>query len=189
MPRTASTARLGARLRARLGARLLAAGLLLAPGVAIAVATAPGALAAETVAAQPELPRQPLAITGTDGVRHTFSVEMATTPSQQETGLMFRTAVPADGGMLFDWGAPRQSMMWMKNTLVPLDMLFIGQDGTVTHIAENTVPHSLAVIDGRAPARATLELAGGTAERLNLTVGAKVEGAGFGPEKAGAAKR
>ena len=164
---------------------LLAATLLLAPCFPAFLA-APPALAADeapATAAQPELARQPLAITGTDGVRHAFSVEVATTPAQQETGLMFRTAVPPDGGMLFDWGAPRQSMMWMKNTLVPLDMLFIGQDGTVTHIAENTVPHSLAVIDGRAPVRATLELAAGTAQRLNLTVGARVEGAPFGPGK------
>ena len=171
---------------APLRARLLAAALLLAPCVPAVLLAGPPALAADAApatAAQPELAKQPLAITGVDGVRHEFSVEMATTPAQQETGLMFRTSVPAAGGMLFDWGAPRQSMMWMKNTLVPLDMLFIAADGTVSHIAENTVPHSLAVIDGRAPARATLELAAGTAQRLNLTVGAKVEGAGFGAAK------
>ena len=171
---------------APLRARLLAAAVLLAPCVPAAVLCAPPARAADAApgtAAQPELPKQPLTITGTDGVRHAFSVEMASTPAQQETGLMFRTAVPPDGGMLFDWRAPRQSMMWMKNTLVPLDMLFISADGVVSHIAEDTVPHSLAVIDGRAPARATLELAAGTAQRLNITVGAKVEGAGFGAAK------
>ena len=179
MPRPASPT-------AALRARLLSAALLLTPCAFAAVLSAAPALAAgeaPATAAQPELAKQPLVIIGTDGVRHAFSVEMATTPAQQETGLMFRTAVPADGGMLFDWGAPRQSMMWMKNTLVPLDMLFIAQDGTVSHIAENTVPHSLAVIDGRAPVRATLELAAGTAQRLNLTVGAKVEGGGFGTAK------
>lgn len=166
-------------------ALLLAAALLLAPCLPALLAGPPAqaADAAPATAAQPELPKQPLAIIGTDGVHHAFSVEMATTPAQQETGLMFRTSVPPDGGMLFDWGAPRQSMMWMKNTLVPLDMLFIAPDGTVSHIAENTVPHSLAVIDGRAPARATLELAAGTAQRLNLMVGARVEGAGFGAQK------
>ncbi len=167
--------------------RLLGTGLLLAvlcaPAATLGIPAALAAGEAPATAAQPELAKQPLAIVGTDGVRHAFSVEMAATPAQQETGLMFRTSVPADGGMLFDWGAPRQSMMWMKNTLVPLDMLFIAADGTVSHIAENTVPHSLAVIDGRAPVRATLELAAGTAQRLNLTVGAKVEGAGFGPAK------
>ncbi|MGI3779036.1 MAG: DUF192 domain-containing protein [Janthinobacterium lividum] len=171
---------------ALLRARLLAAAVLLAPCVPAAVLCAPSARAADAApgtAAQPELPKQPLTIIGTDGVRHAFSVEMASTPAQQETGLMFRTAVPPDQGMLFDWGTPRQSMMWMKNTLVPLDMLFISADGVVSHIAEDTVPHSLAVIDGRAPARATLELAAGTAQRLNLTVGAKVEGAGFGAAK------
>jgi uncharacterized membrane protein (UPF0127 family) len=82
--------------------------------------------------------------------------------------------------MLFDWGTPRDSQMWMKNTLVPLDMVFIGQDGTIRAIAENTVPESLAVIDSRGPARATLELAAGTTARLNIRVGDKVAQRIFG---------
>ena len=76
--------------------------------------------------------------------------------------MMFRTSVPPDGGMLFDWGLPRASQMWMQNTLVSLDMVFINDDGTIRSIAENTVPRSLAVIDSRGPVRATLELAAGT---------------------------
>ena len=100
---------------------------------------------------------------------------MAIKPEQQITGLMFRTSVPADGGMLFDWGTPRDSQMWMKNTLVPLDMVFINQDGTIRSIAENTVPQSLAVIDSRGPVRATLELAAGPPARLNIRVGDKVD--------------
>ena len=128
----------------------------------------------EPTGPQPELPKEQLIITTSDGAKHVFQVEMALKPEQQITGLMFRTSVPADGGMLFDWGSPRDSQMWMKNTLVPLDMVFINQDGTIRAIAEDTVPQSLAVIDSRGPVRATLELAAGTTARLNIRVGDKV---------------
>ena len=129
---------------------------------------------------QPELPKEKLVIVTRGGKPHLFDVEMALTPEQQRVGLMFRPSVPPDGGMLFDWGAPRESQMWMRNTIVPLDMLFINTDGTIHAIAENTVPQSLAVIDSRGPVRATLELAAGTAERLNLRVGDMVEQRIFG---------
>jgi uncharacterized protein len=128
----------------------------------------------EPTTPQPELPKEKLVITTNDGVAHVFQVEMALKPEQEITGLMFRTSVPPDGGMLFDWGAARDSQMWMKNTLVPLDMVFINQDGTIRSIAEDTVPQSLAVIDSRGPVRATLELAAGTTARLNIRVGDKV---------------
>ena len=123
---------------------------------------------------QPELPKEKLIVVTHDGKQHVFNVEMALTPAQQETGLMFRKVVPADGGMLFDWGRSQQSQMWMKNTVSSLDMLFIGADATVHHIAEHAVPQSLAVIDSGGPVRATLELAAGTAERLDIRVGDKV---------------
>ena len=123
---------------------------------------------------QAELPKEKLVIVSRDGTRHEFNVEMALTPEQQEVGEMFRTNIPPDTGMLFDWGAPRDSQMWMKNTLVPLDMVFISADGTIRAIAENTVPQSLAVIDSNGPVRATLELAGGITAKLNITVGDKV---------------
>jgi hypothetical protein len=123
---------------------------------------------------QPKLPEEPLVIVTRDGTRHAFRVEMAIDPQQQMVGLMFRTEVKPDEGMLFDWGAPRESAMWMRNTLVPLDMLFIAADGRVHRIAERTVPHSLASIESRGPVRATLELAGGTAERLGIRVGDRV---------------
>ena len=131
-------------------------------------------------AAQPELPKEKLTIITRDGQRHDFNVEMALTPDQQIVGLMFRNEVPPDGGMLFDWGSPRESTMWMKNTIVPLDMIFISADGTIRRIAENTVPESLAVIDSHGPVRATLEMAGGTTARLNIRVGDKVEQRIFG---------
>ncbi|WP_149535292.1 DUF192 domain-containing protein [Siccirubricoccus phaeus] len=129
---------------------------------------------------QPRLPEEPLAILTRDGKRHEFRVEMALTPDQQMVGLMFRPSVAPDEGMLFDWGTPRESSMWMRNTVAPLDMVFINADGTIRRIAERTVPYSLAPVDSRGPVRATLELAAGTAERLGLRVGDKVEQRIFG---------
>ncbi|MBB2169064.1 DUF192 domain-containing protein [Gluconacetobacter aggeris] len=125
--------------------------------------------------AQSELPRETLTITGAKGAKHVFSVELATTPDQQRIGEMFRTAVPADRGMLFVWPYPQQSDMWMENTLVSLDIVFIGEDGRISAIAENAVPQSLARISSHGPVRATLELQGGLTERLGIVVGDKVE--------------
>jgi len=139
-----------------------------------------GAQSANPTGAQPELPKERLVITTRDGVQREFMVEMAKTPDQQTVGLMFRPSVPPDGGMLFDWGTPRDSQMWMRNTMASLDMVFINADGTIRSIAENTVPQSLAVIDSRGPVRATLELAAGTTARLNIRVGDKVQQRLFG---------
>ncbi|WP_431284492.1 DUF192 domain-containing protein [Humitalea sp. 24SJ18S-53] len=149
--------------------RALLALLLLAPMVASAQ-TGP----------QPTLPVEPLVITTRDGTRHAFTVEMAIRPEQQMTGLMFRPEVKPDEGMLFDWGTPRESAMWMMNTITSLDMVFITQDGRIHRIAERTVPYSLASIESRGPVRATLELAAGTAERLGLRVGDRVQQRIFG---------
>ena len=130
--------------------------------------------AVDTSKAQPELAKEKLVIVTRDGVRHDFNVEMALAQDEQTVGEMFRPSVPEDGGMLFDWKFPRESQMWMRNTLAPLDMIFINADGTIRAIAENTVPESLATIDSRGPVRATLEVAAGTAQRLNIRVGDKV---------------
>ena len=129
---------------------------------------------------QPELPKEKLVIVTHDGKQHDFNVEMATSQQQQTVGEMFRTSVPEDGGMLFDWGFPRPSQMWMRNTLVSLDMVFINTDGTIRSIAENTVPRSLAVIDSHGPVRATLELAAGVTARLDIRVGDIVKQRIFG---------
>lgn len=123
---------------------------------------------------QPRLPTEPLVIVTRDGQRHAFNVEMALTPEQQTVGLMFRPEVRPDEGMLFDWGQPRESAMWMRNTIASLDMLFIAADGRIHRIAERTVPRSLATIESRGAVRAVLELAAGTAERLNLRPGDRV---------------
>lgn len=141
----------------------------------------------EPTGPQPELAKQKLTIVGHDGKRHDFQVEMAVTADQQRIGLMFRPSVADGTGMLFDWGAATRSQMWMKNTLASLDMLFIGADGTIRRIAERTVPHSLATIDGGDGVRATLEIAAGTAERLDIRVGDKVEHPLFTPGASGAA--
>ena len=128
----------------------------------------------EPTHAQPVLPREKLVIVSKGGVRHVFEVEVAKTPEQQTTGLMFRKSVAADQGMLFPWGSPIESRMWMENTLVPLDMVFIGADGTIRRIAENTVPQSLAVISSGGPVVATLELQGGITSKLGILVGDRV---------------
>ncbi len=129
---------------------------------------------------QPELSKEKLQIVTRDGKTHDFNVEMALSPNEQTIGLMFRPSVPADGGMLFDWHAERRSQMWMKNTIAPLDMVFIGGDGRIRAIAENTVPQSLATVDSRLPVRATLELAAGTTARLDIRVGDVVKQRIFG---------
>lgn len=138
-----------------------------------------GALMVPQVAAaqdgpQPELRKERLSIVTGRGKSYYFMVEMALEPAQQSIGLMFRQRVPADGGMLFDWGRERRSQMWMRNTIVSLDMVFIGQDGRIKTIAERTVPQSLAIVDSMVPVRATLEVAAGTCERLDIRVGDRV---------------
>ena len=130
---------------------------------------------------QPKLPTQKLSIVSKSGAHHDFTVEIASTPQEQEIGEMFRTNIPAGEGMFFDWGTPRDVPMWMKNCPVPEDMVFIGADGTITHIAENTVPESLANISSGGPIRATLELQGGITSKLDINVGDRVQGVIFPP--------
>jgi uncharacterized membrane protein (UPF0127 family) len=129
---------------------------------------------------QPKLPTEPLTIISDDGKSHAFTVELPVTEQQQDTGEMFRTVIPAGTGMLFVWNQVQLSEMWMKNCPVPEDMLFIGPDGTIQAIAENTVPYSLKTISSGVPVLATLELAGGTAAALDIDVGDKVIAKPFG---------
>ncbi|WP_137754094.1 DUF192 domain-containing protein [Sphingopyxis sp. L1A2A] len=108
------------------------------------------------------------------GQAHRFNVEVARTDAEQDQGLMFRTSLPADGGMLFPFAKPRIGSFWMKNTLIPLDMIFIRADGSIDRIAENTIPESLEPVVSGGEVSAVLELAGGTAARLNIDETAKV---------------
>lgn len=114
------------------------------------------------------------------GKRHEFHIEIATAPQDQAQGLMFRTELAPNAGMLFLYPEPRQITMWMKNTILPLDMLFIEKDGRISRIAERTVPQSLAVVSGGENDVAVLELNGGTASRLGLKPGDKVIYPGLG---------
>lgn len=115
-----------------------------------------------------------LTIETVDGRSLPFSVEIAQTPEELTRGLMNRASLPADAGMLFNFAVDRQVAMWMKNTLIPLDMVFIQADGTITGIAERTVPMSLEIIPSPGPVRAVLELNGGTADRLRFKTGDRV---------------
>jgi uncharacterized membrane protein (UPF0127 family) len=157
--------------------------LVVTLGLALAAGTAPALAQSDPTGPQPTLPKQPLSIVDDKGHSHAFQVEMATTPQEQETGLMFRTAVPADGGMLFLFPAVQPEPFWMKNTLVPLDMVFINPDGTIRAIAENTVPESLAPVDSGGPVLAVLELQGGLTAKEAISVGDRVIAAPFNDTK------
>ncbi|OCW58838.1 DUF192 domain-containing protein [Hoeflea olei] len=103
-----------------------------------------------------------------------FSVELALTPDTRATGLMFRREMAADHGMLFRFDQTRQVLMWMKNTPLPLDMVFIGEDGRVAGIAADTTPFSEDIVASPRPVRYVLELNAGTAARLGIAVGDRV---------------
>jgi uncharacterized protein len=104
------------------------------------------------------------------GVQH-FAVEVVATPEAQSRGLMFRRSLAADAGMLFPFGADAPRSFWMKNTILPLDMIFIRSTGEIVAIAENTVPYSLKPISPPEPAAAVLELNAGTVARLGIKRG------------------
>jgi len=141
----------------------LVAAVLLLPGIAVS----PAQDKAQT------LPLSDLEIASGSGV-HFFRVELARTPDEQATGLMFRKELPEGHGMLFDFGRDREISMWMKNTYVPLDMIFIRSDGRILSIARDTVPHSLRPINSGGAARAVLEVVAGTSRRLGLAPGDRV---------------
>ncbi|QLL61466.1 DUF192 domain-containing protein [Sinorhizobium mexicanum] len=113
-------------------------------------------------------------LTGTGA--HDLTVELAVDPGQREQGLMYRRQMAPDHGMLFDFGETRRVMMWMKNTYLPLDMLFVARDGTVRTIHENAVPLSEAIIDSGEPVAFVLELNAGTVKRLGIEPGDRLEG-------------
>jgi uncharacterized protein len=111
---------------------------------------------------------------------HRFTVEVAATPAQMQQGLMFRRTMASDAGMLFDYKTPTAATMWMRNTLIPLDMLFVDAQGRIVNIRERAVPQSLDVIAAAGPVRAVIELNGGTAARLGIAPGDQVQHPIFG---------
>lgn len=132
-----------------------------------------GVMASDTV--HPESGLETVALTITQGVQsHHFTVEVAASDSDQERGLMYRTTLAPDAGMVFPFSPPKYASFWMKNTLIPLDMLFVRADGSLDRIAENTVPESLEPVGSGGEVIAVLELAGGTAARLGIDESAVV---------------
>ena len=105
---------------------------------------------------------------------HRFTVEVATTMAQRQLGLMHRQTMELDMGMMFDFGQEQMVAMWMKNTLLSLDMLFIDKTGRIFQIEQNTVPLSLEVIAGKQPAASVIELNGGVTEQLEIMEGDQV---------------
>jgi uncharacterized membrane protein (UPF0127 family) len=127
-----------------------------------------------------ELGRSPagleqVALTITSGKQvHRFTVEVARTPQEKAYGLMNRSELAPDRGMIFPMDPPRDAAFWMKNTLIPLDMIFVRPDGTIANIAANTVPLSLEPVPSDGPVKAVLEIAGGRAAQLGIEPGDKV---------------
>jgi uncharacterized membrane protein (UPF0127 family) len=136
---------------------------------AFVVMSAPAELIQPSIAAE----QQTLEIASKTGV-HVFAVELAVTDAERERGLMFRKQLPDGQGMLFDFKREQEVSMWMENTYVPLDMIFIRKDGRILRIAENTEPLSRAIISSRGPVLAVLEVLGGTANKLGIAAGDRV---------------
>ncbi|HEU4651332.1 MAG TPA: DUF192 domain-containing protein [Croceibacterium sp.] len=116
----------------------------------------------------------PLTVTSPRGP-HRFRVEVARTPQEQAKGLMFRTEMAPDEGMLFPYDQPRMLSFWMRNTVIPLDLVFIDAQHRIINIAENATPYSEASILSEAPGVAVLELNGGRTRALGIVAGNKVD--------------
>jgi uncharacterized protein len=139
--------------------RVLAAGVFLLAAMAGSAARAADATMLEIV---------------TQNGVHVFSVEMAKSDEERQKGLMFRKELPEGMGMLFDFQPDQNVSMWMRNTYIPLDMLFINADGTIRRIAENTEPMSERTIPSGGPVRGVFEVIAGTAKKLGIKAGDKV---------------
>ena len=149
-----------------------------APGALLALLVLPLGLAA---APQPDagqldklFERSTLQIATSDPELHTFKVWIADNNSRRERGLMFVRQLDADAGMLFIYDSPQSISMWMKNTKIPLDMLFVAANGRVMRVVENTQPESLKTIDSGSDVIGVVELNAGTAAKLHIRAGARV---------------
>jgi uncharacterized membrane protein (UPF0127 family) len=141
--------------------------LSLAVAVALAVTWLMGPLPAGSAE------QQTLEIVSKSGV-HVFTVELAVSDEERQKGLMFRRSLPESQGMLFDFKADQDVSMWMRNTYVSLDMIFIRGDGRIQRIAENTQTESDRIIPSGGPVRAVLEVVAGTAKKFGIAAGDRV---------------
>ncbi|MCG8596881.1 MAG: DUF192 domain-containing protein [Kiloniellales bacterium] len=136
--------------------------------------------AAAPATSSTDFPQGDLAIVTVTGARHDFRIELAVTPEQRAQGLMHRRSLAPDAGMLFVYARTREVAMWMKNTFVSLDMLFISAEGEVVRIAERTEPLSLTTIRSGSPVKGVLEVVAGTVARLGIRPGDRILHPAFG---------
>jgi uncharacterized membrane protein (UPF0127 family) len=147
-------------------ARALTLAFLLA--LSLPACRAEQAGAGQPAVAESGLAQIPLEIRSGGKVHH-FTVEVAKTPDEQARGLMYRESLAPDRGMIFPFDPPEVASFWMKDTLIPLDMIFVREDGTIARIADNTIPRSLEPVTAGEPVAAVLEIAGGRASELGIT--------------------
>ena len=114
---------------------------------------------------------EPVTVETAAGVKHIFNVEVVKEVKARDRGLMFRQSLPDDGGMLFDYDPPQAISFWMKNTYIPLDIIFIDAKGEILNIAAETTPLSLQPLPSTGAARGVLEVKGGTCARLGIKAG------------------
>jgi uncharacterized membrane protein (UPF0127 family) len=133
-----------------------------------------GPALAQSPSAPQSFAKDMLTIESAGGKTHRFTVELAITPQQQMQGLMFRRQMAADAGMLFVYQRPEPAAFWMRNTYIPLDMIFIGPDGRILNIAERTVPQTDTPVPSAGPVMGVLELNGGATSRLGIKPGDRV---------------
>ena len=165
--RAAGTDAPGARvLRSRVHVAAVLAAIMLAAGVL----------------GSPVARAEPVCVDLAGGAVHRYEVEIAATPGARAQGLMFRRSLAPGAGMLFDFGRDEVARMWMKNTFIPLDMVFADRDGKVRGIVRNARPRSLDTISSRIPVRAVLELNGGEADRMGLAPGDRIRHPVFGTQ-------
>lgn len=162
--------------------RGLTAGFLAASAVFIVAACSPQVAAEAGTKAEAAAPSThpisglrviPLTVQSAKGT-HRFSVEVADTPQAQSKGLMFRTELDPDEGMIFPYDGTTAQSFWMKNTPLSLDIIYIGPDGRISNIAANTTPYSLQPVYSVGPVLGVLELVGGRAAELGIAPGDKV---------------
>lgn len=158
----------------RLTRALVAATLLTIAACSKEAQQAPAVAATPRVHPESGLPVVPLTVKTEKGA-HRFQVEVATTPQQQAKGLMFRAAMGADEGMVFVHEPARKAAFWMRNTVIPLDIIFIGTDHRVLNIAANAVPYDETPLPSAGLTSGVLELNGGRAAQLGIKAGDKVE--------------
>ena len=120
-----------------------------------------------------------LSIITSNGSKHNFLVEVAKTEEEKKIGLMFRKTLAKNAGMLFLYKREALRLMWMKNTFIPLDILFIDKNGVIKRVVKRTIPHSLATISSRQSVLAVLELSGGITSSLEIKKGDRIEHPAF----------